>query len=196
MERTVEGGRDRLTSFFLSFVSYLWQFVVGVEMFRKILSRGEAGDNLGALLRGVKKEDLRRGQVVCKPGSCKTYSKYLFFSSLLFSISLIDSFENTSHTLCSASKRRRIFYWTLKEAGRSPSTQGIAHNSSCALPTSQAKSLFPKEWPPVSQETRPPWKWSWSHRLWSLRVRASPCEREASLWGLAWSRRCCRNKKK
>ena len=45
-------------------------------MFRKILSRGEAGDNLGALLRGVKKEDLKRGQVVCKPGSCKTYSNF------------------------------------------------------------------------------------------------------------------------
>lgn len=41
-------------------------------MFRKILNRGEAGDNLGALLRGVKREDVKRGQVLCKPGSCKT----------------------------------------------------------------------------------------------------------------------------
>jgi len=50
--------------------------VTGVEMFRKILNRGEAGDNLGALLRGVKREDIRRGQILCKPGSCKTYTSF------------------------------------------------------------------------------------------------------------------------
>ena len=41
----------------------------GVEMFRKILDQGQAGDNIGALLRGTKKEDVERGQVLCKPGS-------------------------------------------------------------------------------------------------------------------------------
>ncbi|MDX8337522.1 elongation factor Tu, partial [Candidatus Cetobacterium colombiensis] len=41
----------------------------GVEMFRKLLDQGEAGDNIGALLRGIKKEDVERGQVLCKPGS-------------------------------------------------------------------------------------------------------------------------------
>jgi len=50
--------------------------VTGVEMFRKILNRGEAGDNLGALLRGVKREDVKRGQVLCKPGSCKTATTF------------------------------------------------------------------------------------------------------------------------
>ena len=40
----------------------------GVEMFRKILDQGQAGDNIGALLRGTKKEDVERGQVLCKPG--------------------------------------------------------------------------------------------------------------------------------
>ena len=40
----------------------------GVEMFRKILDEGHAGDNIGALLRGTKKEDVERGQVLCKPG--------------------------------------------------------------------------------------------------------------------------------
>jgi len=44
----------------------------GVEMFNKTLQRGEAGDNVGLLLRGLKKDDLRRGQVLCKPGSVKT----------------------------------------------------------------------------------------------------------------------------
>mgnify|MGYP000772793159 FL=1 len=41
----------------------------GVEMFRKLLDQGQAGDNIGALLRGIKKEDVERGQVLCKPGS-------------------------------------------------------------------------------------------------------------------------------
>ena len=40
----------------------------GVEMFRKILDQGQAGDNIGALLRGTKKEEVERGQVLCKPG--------------------------------------------------------------------------------------------------------------------------------
>lgn len=43
--------------------------VTGVEMFRKILDRGEAGDNVGLLLRGIEKDDIRRGMVICKPGS-------------------------------------------------------------------------------------------------------------------------------
>jgi len=47
----------------------------GVEMFNKTLQRGEAGDNVGLLLRGLKRDDIRRGQVLCKPGSVKTYTK-------------------------------------------------------------------------------------------------------------------------
>jgi len=53
-------GEEKLTS-----------TVTGVEMFRKILDRGEAGDNVGLLLRGIDKADIRRGQVICKPGSTK-----------------------------------------------------------------------------------------------------------------------------
>jgi elongation factor Tu len=48
----------------------------GVEMFRKLLDRGEAGDNIGALLRGVDREGVERGQVLCKPGSVKPHSKF------------------------------------------------------------------------------------------------------------------------
>ncbi len=48
----------------------------GVEMFRKILDRGEAGDNVGVLLRGIKKEEVERGQVLAKPGSIKPHSKF------------------------------------------------------------------------------------------------------------------------
>ncbi len=48
----------------------------GVEMFRKLLDTGEAGDNVGLLLRGLKREDVERGQVCCKPGSVKPHSKF------------------------------------------------------------------------------------------------------------------------
>jgi elongation factor Tu len=48
----------------------------GVEMFRKLLDSGEAGDNIGALLRGVERTDVERGQVLCKPGSIKPHTKF------------------------------------------------------------------------------------------------------------------------
>jgi elongation factor Tu len=50
--------------------------VTGVEMFRKILDRGEAGDNVGLLLRGIEKESIRRGMVICKPGSVKPHAEF------------------------------------------------------------------------------------------------------------------------
>src|SRR5436853_2812763 len=50
--------------------------VTGVEMFRKLLDQGEAGDNVGCLLRGTKREEVERGQVLCKPGSVKPHTKF------------------------------------------------------------------------------------------------------------------------
>ena len=50
--------------------------VTGVEMFRKILDYAEAGDNVGILLRGTKREDIERGQVICKPGSVTPHTKF------------------------------------------------------------------------------------------------------------------------
>jgi len=50
--------------------------VTGVEMFRKLLDQGEAGDNVGVLLRGTKREDVERGQVLCKPGTIKPHTKF------------------------------------------------------------------------------------------------------------------------
>jgi len=50
--------------------------VTGVEMFRKLLDEGRAGDNVGCLLRGVKREDIERGQVICKPGSISPHTKF------------------------------------------------------------------------------------------------------------------------
>ena len=48
----------------------------GVEMFRKLLDQGQAGDNIGALLRGINKEDVQRGQVLCKPGSITPHTTF------------------------------------------------------------------------------------------------------------------------
>ena len=50
--------------------------VTGIEMFRKILDYAEAGDNIGALLRGVQRSDIERGQVLAKPGSIKPHTKF------------------------------------------------------------------------------------------------------------------------
>jgi len=50
--------------------------VTGVEMFRKILDRGEAGDNVGILLRGIEKTEVKRGMVICKPGSITPHAKF------------------------------------------------------------------------------------------------------------------------
>ena len=50
--------------------------VTGIEMFRKLLDEGQAGDNIGALLRGIKREDIVRGQVLCKPGSITCHTKF------------------------------------------------------------------------------------------------------------------------
>jgi elongation factor Tu len=50
--------------------------VTGVEMFRKLLDQGEAGDNVGCLLRGTKREEVERGQVLCKPGSVRPHTKF------------------------------------------------------------------------------------------------------------------------
>jgi elongation factor Tu len=50
--------------------------VTGVEMFRKILNRGEAGDNVGLLLRGIEKTEIKRGMVIAKPGSITPHTKF------------------------------------------------------------------------------------------------------------------------
>ena len=50
--------------------------VTGVEMFRKILDKGQAGDNAGLLLRGIEKTDIKRGMIICKPGSVKPHAHF------------------------------------------------------------------------------------------------------------------------
>lgn len=60
----------------LGFGKDLKSTITGVEMFHKSLDRGEAGDNLGALLRGLKREDVTRGMVMCKPGTVAPHTKF------------------------------------------------------------------------------------------------------------------------
>ena len=58
------------------FISVLTYIATLAEMFKKLLDFGMAGDNIGALLRGLKREDVERGQVLCKPGSVSTAKKF------------------------------------------------------------------------------------------------------------------------
>ncbi|KJE90492.1 translation elongation factor EF-Tu Tuf1 [Capsaspora owczarzaki ATCC 30864] len=80
--------------------------VTGLEMFHKQLERGEAGDNLGALLRGVKREDLRRGHMICAPGTLKAYSK------VEAELYILTAKEGGRHTHVANGYRPQMFFRT------------------------------------------------------------------------------------
>lgn len=80
--------------------------VTGVEMFHQELDRGEAGDNMGALLRGLKREDLKRGQVICAPGSLRSIKK---FEAQIY---VLTKAEGGRHTPFVNDYRPQIFYRT------------------------------------------------------------------------------------
>ena len=75
IERGIINSADQVDIIGLS-TEKLSSVVTGVEMFRKILDRGEAGDNVGLLLRGVDKNDIKRGMVIIKPGSVKPHTEF------------------------------------------------------------------------------------------------------------------------
>ena len=75
IERGIINSADQVDIIGLS-NEKLSSVVTGVEMFRKILDRGEAGDNVGLLLRGVDKNDIKRGMVIIKPGSVKPHTEF------------------------------------------------------------------------------------------------------------------------
>jgi len=85
--------------------------VTGVEMFKKLLNEGQAGDNVGLLLRGVKREDVLRGQVVCKPGSVKPHAK---FSGELYCLS---KEEGGRHTPFFSNYKPQFFFRTADVTG-------------------------------------------------------------------------------
>ncbi len=85
--------------------------VTGVEMFRKLLDRGEAGDNVGALIRGVAREAVERGQVLCKPGSVKPHTE---FSAEVY---VLSKDEGGRHTPFFANYRPQFYFRTTDVTG-------------------------------------------------------------------------------
>ena len=85
--------------------------ITGVEMFRKLLDRGEAGDNIGALLRGTKREEIERGQVLCKPGSITPHTKFTAEAYIL------SKDEGGRHTPFFANYRPQFYFRTTDVTG-------------------------------------------------------------------------------
>jgi elongation factor Tu len=85
--------------------------VTGVEMFRKLLDSGQAGDNIGALIRGVGREEVERGQVLCKPGSIKPHTE---FTSQVY---VLSKEEGGRHTPFFANYRPQFYFRTTDVTG-------------------------------------------------------------------------------
>ncbi|OIN85976.1 MAG: translation elongation factor Tu [Alphaproteobacteria bacterium CG1_02_46_17] len=83
----------------------------GVEMFRKLLDQGQAGDNIGALLRGTKREEVERGQVLCAPGSIKPHTKFTAETYIL------SKEEGGRHTPFFANYRPQFYFRTTDVTG-------------------------------------------------------------------------------
>jgi elongation factor Tu len=92
--------------------------VTGVEMFRKILDRGEAGDNVGLLLRGIEKKDIKRGMVVCKPGSTNTHTKFKA------EVYILKKEEGGRHTPFHNKYRPQFYFRTTDVTGEIMLTEG------------------------------------------------------------------------
>ena len=93
--------------------------VTGVEMFRKLLDRGEAGDNIGALLRGTKREDVERGQVLAKPGSITPHTKFKAESYIL------TKEEGGRHTPFFTNYRPQFYFRTTDVTGSLDLPEGV-----------------------------------------------------------------------
>ena len=81
--------------------------VTGVEMFRKLLDEGQAGENVGLLLRGIKREDVERGQVVCKPGSITPHTEFEARSTSCPRTRVAGTRRSTTTTVRSSTSGRR-----------------------------------------------------------------------------------------
>ncbi|MGF1636753.1 MAG: elongation factor Tu [Cyclobacteriaceae bacterium] len=93
--------------------------VTGVEMFRKILDRGEAGDNVGLLLRGIDKSDIRRGMVICKPNSVKPHAKFKA------EVYVLSKEEGGRHTPFFTKYRPQFYFRTTDVTGEISLPEGI-----------------------------------------------------------------------
>ena len=93
--------------------------VTGVEMFRKLLDSGEAGDNVGALLRGIDREGVERGQILCKPGSVKPHKKFKAEAYIL------TKEEGGRHTPFFANYRPQFYFRTTDVTGNTELPEGV-----------------------------------------------------------------------
>jgi elongation factor Tu len=93
--------------------------VTGVEMFRKILDQGQAGDNVGCLLRGTKREEIQRGQVLCKPGSITPHTK---FKSEVY---VLKKEEGGRHTPFFSGYRPQFYFRTTDVTGVANLPEGV-----------------------------------------------------------------------
>ncbi|WP_017732380.1 elongation factor Tu [Nafulsella turpanensis] len=93
--------------------------VTGVEMFRKILDRGEAGDNVGLLLRGIDKTQIKRGMVICKPGSVKPHKKFKA------EIYVLSKEEGGRHTPFFSKYRPQFYFRTTDVTGEIRLPEGV-----------------------------------------------------------------------
>ena len=91
----------------------------GVEMFRKLLDQGEAGDNVGILLRGTKREDVERGQVLCKPGSITPHTKFMAEAYIL------TKEEGGRHTPFFSNYRPQFYFRTTDVTGIVKLKEGV-----------------------------------------------------------------------
>ncbi len=93
--------------------------VTGVEMFRKILDQGQAGDNVGLLLRGMKKEDIERGMVICAPGSVKPHTKFEC------EVYVLTKEEGGRHTPFFTGYRPQFYFRTTDVTGTADLPEGV-----------------------------------------------------------------------
>jgi elongation factor Tu len=93
--------------------------VTGVEMFRKLLDRGEAGDNIGALLRGTKREEVQRGQVLAKPGSITPHTTFMCEAYIL------KKEEGARHTPFFGNYRPQFYFRTTDVTGTVKLPEGV-----------------------------------------------------------------------
>jgi len=114
--------------------------VTGVEMFRKILDEGQAGDNVGCLLRGIKREEIERGQVLAKPGSITPHTKFKAEAYVL------TKEEGGRHTPFFTGYRPQFYFRTTDVTGDVKLPQGVemvmpGDNVSCEVSLITAVAL-------------------------------------------------------
>ena len=140
--------------------------VTGVEMFRKILDEGQAGDNVGCLLRGIKREEIERGQVLCKPGSITPHTKFKA------EVYVLKKEEGGRHTPFFNGYRPQFYFRTTDVTGVANLPEGtemvmpgdnvqmtieliqpIAMDRACASPSARAAAPSAPAWSPRSSSS-------------------------------------------